>query len=78
MWNIFDFEPLTQEIFDYLVLLFEHIEVQCTEHQQWPSFGDALVLAHGLFHGCKIASNEWSEKQEWDIVKTVFPHLVLE
>ncbi len=78
LWNIFDFEPLTQDIFHYLVLLFERIEVQYVNKQRWPDFGDALVLAHGLYHGCPVASNEWFEKQDWALVKAIFPHLVLE
>jgi len=78
MWQVFSFESLTQEIFDYLLLLYEKIADQSTDIPHWPDFGDALVLAHGLYHGCPVASNEWYEKDDWDAVKSVFPHLVLE
>jgi len=78
LWQVFDFEPLTQEIFDHLLLLYEEVTAQSTDTPQWPDFGDALVLAHGLYHGCPVASNEWFEKHDWDIVKAAFPHLVLE
>ena len=79
MWSIFRFEPLSQAIFLAFVRLYEGITVTSHTAQHWPDFGDMLVLAHGLRHGYPVASMEWSAaKKDWDIVRTPFPHLVLE
>jgi hypothetical protein len=80
LWNIFDFEPITQEVFDHFIHLYECLTVQAADQQSWGDFGDMLVLAFGLYHGCKIASNEWFEGKPdvWDVARDVFPYLVLE
>lgn len=77
LWQIFRFESLTQEVFECFIQLYECITVEATDVQNWPGFADMLVLAHGLYNGCPVASNEWFEKHDWDIVAQVFPHLVL-
>ena len=79
LWNIFDFEPINQEILDHFIYLYESLYVKAVVRQKWQDFGDMLVITFGLYHGCKIASNEWSEGKNdvWDVVKTIFPYLVL-
>jgi len=78
LWQIFRFESLIQEVLECFIQLYEGIAVRSTNVQNWPGFADMLVLAHGLYNGCPVASNEWFEKHDWDIVAQVFPHLVLE
>ena len=80
LWNIFDFEPITQDILDHFICLYESLTVQATGPLSWGDFGDMLVLAFGLYHGCKIASNEWFEGNPdvWDVVRVIFPYMVLE
>jgi hypothetical protein len=78
--NIFFYERLTQDILDYFLALYEFLTVQAVNDQEWDDFGDMLVLAHGLYNGCRIASNEWFEGRPdvWDVAKLHFRHLVLE
>lgn len=80
LWNIFDFEPITQEVLDHFIHLYECLTVSAMEKQGWGDFGDMLVLAFGLYHGTKIATNEWFEGKSdvWHIARGVFPQLVLE
>jgi hypothetical protein len=80
LWNIFHFETINQEIFDHFMFLYENLYVPTVPNQQWQDFSDLLVLSFGLYHGCKIASNEWFEgdKDVWDVVRTIYPYLVLE
>lgn len=80
LWNVFYFEPISQEILDHFIYLYERLTVGAGYPQKWGDFGDMLVLAFGLYHGSKIASNEWFEGDDdvWDVVRTIFPYLVLE
>ena len=80
LWNIFYFEPITQEILDHFMYLYERLSAQATVQRSWGDFGDMLVLSFGLYHGCKIASNEWFEGKPdvWDVVRGIFPYMVLE
>lgn len=80
LWNIFSFESMNQEIFEYFLYLYEQLELANVDFDTFDDFGDLLVLAHGIYHGCKIASNEWvdGDPDIWDIVKVIFPFLVLE
>ena len=80
LWNIFDFEPMTQEIFDHFIYLYEFLSTYATSRPSWGDFGDMLILAFGLYHGCKIASSEWFEGKPdvWNMVRQNFPYMVLE
>jgi len=80
LWNIFDFEPITQEIFDHFIHLYESLSTYTASRPSRGDFGDMLVLAFGLYHGCKIASNEWFEGKPdvWNVVRGIFPYMVLE
>ena len=80
----FRFDPLNQEIFDYYMYLYGIMYQYDPDIRQWPGFGDMLILAHGLYHGCQIASNQWFWKKrkedhpEWYLVGQIFPYLVLQ
>ena len=80
LWNIFSFEAINQEIFEYFLFLYERLEAAKVNFDDFDDFGDLLVLAHGLYHGCKIASNEWFEGKPdvWDLAKGFFPFLVVD
>ena len=80
IWNMFSFEPMSQEIFEYFVFIYEKLELANVDFNTFDDFGDLLVLAHGLYHGCKIASNEWFEGEPdiWDLVKGFFPFLAVD
>ncbi len=77
LWNAFQFESLSQPILECFIQLYEAITLQITARHNWPPFGDMLVLAHALYNGCPVASQEWFEKQEWSDVAQVFPYLEL-
>lgn len=68
-------DPLTPEIFAMFVQLLESLSQEGIPRNQWPHFADALVLAHGLKHGCPVASSEWHEKKDWASVEALFPWL---
>jgi hypothetical protein len=74
---ILTFEPLSQEVLNAFLHLHEELVKNHVSKGAWPDFGDALVLAHGILHGCPVASNEWDDKHDWDAVKSLFPHLVI-
>jgi hypothetical protein len=80
LWNIFDFEPISQEIFDHFAYLYERLSTSAASRPRQGDFGDMLVMAFGLYHGCKIASNEWFEGKPdvWHAVRQIFPYMVLE
>jgi len=75
LWNVFQFDPLSQKTLDAFLYLLENLIAQEVDGGKWPSFGDALVLSHGLVHGCHVASNEWHEKDDWKAVDKLFGHL---
>lgn len=76
--NILSFEPLTMKVFDCLYHLYEKLEsVYADNRNSVPSLGDTLVIAHGIYNRCPVASNEWFEKSDWDVVAHEFPFLVL-
>jgi len=78
-WQAFAFEPLTQDVFDYFILLYEELKSDLVRRQRWADFGDMLILAHGLYHGCQVASKEWGGQGDvWAVVKNHFDFLVLE
>ena len=77
LWNIFFFQPLTQEIFDCFQELYERLYSPNVLKQSTPGLGDTLVIAHGIYNQCPVASNEWFEKPDWAAVAQVFPYLVL-
>jgi len=77
LWNIFDFQSLTQEIFDCFQELYEALYSPNALEQSDPGLGDTLVIAHGIYNQCPIASTEWFEKPDWAAVAQVFPYLVL-
>lgn len=80
LWQIFRFEATTQEIFEYFLLIYETLEQHRISFDDFDDFGDLLVLAHALYHGAQIASNEWFEgpSDVWDRVRECFPFLVME
>jgi len=84
LWNFFSFEGLNQDIFEYFLYLYERLEIAKVSFDDFDDFGDFLVLAHGLYHGCRIASNEWFEYDPqaatdvWVRIKEIFPFLVVE
>lgn len=73
--NAFYFQPLSHEMLSAFVAL--HEQLVAHKATQWPDFGDALVLAHGLANRCPVASNEWFEKADWAAVEAIFDYLVL-
>ncbi len=80
LWTTFSFDPLTQDIFDCLIHLYARLHVKGIKEQIIPGFGDALVLAHAIYHRCPVASNEWydhAEDDEWLAISRLFPELVL-
>ncbi|MCP4109931.1 MAG: DUF1402 family protein [Desulfobacteraceae bacterium] len=77
LWNIFSFQSLTQNVFDCFQLLYEKLYSPHVKNQKIPSLGDTLVLAHGIYNKCPVASNEWFEKNDWAIVAQEFPFLEL-
>jgi hypothetical protein len=79
LWRIFIFEPITQEIFEYFLLLYESLEQNRVSFSEIDDFGDMLVLAHALFHNAKIATNEWFEggPDVWVLISGLFPFLVI-
>lgn len=80
LWNMFSIESINQAVFDYLLFIYEGMEALGVDFSDFDDFGDLLVLAHGLYNGCKIATNEWFEGDHdvWDVVRPLFPSLVLE
>jgi hypothetical protein len=80
LWNMFSIESINQEVFDYFLFIHESMEATGVNFSDFDDFGDLLVLAHGLYNGCKIATNEWFEGDHdvWDMVRPFFPFLVLE
>lgn len=77
LWNIFFYQPLTQEIFECFQQLYEGLYSPSALKQSVPGLGDTLVLAHGIYNQCFVASTEWFEKSDWATVAWVFPYLVL-
>ena len=77
LWNIFFFEPLNLDIFECLLKLYEGLYSPNSGNQYSPGFADAIILAHGIYNRCAVASNEWFEKDDWQAVEQVFPYLVL-
>jgi len=77
LWNIFSFEPLNQEILFCLMMLYEGLFSPNSQNQNSFGFADAIILSHGIYNHCPVASNEWFEKTEWQAVEQVFPFLVL-
>jgi hypothetical protein len=73
------FESSTDESFAAFLHLIERLVRDDVHRDSWPRLGDALVLAHGLLHGCAVASNEWIHKDEWSRTQLegAFPYLVL-
>ena len=72
-WGALFFENLSLEVFASFLAM--HRQLSEEPKVAWPSFGDALVLAHGLYNGCPVASTEWHEKDDWRDVRRLFPFL---
>ena len=77
LWNAFFFEPLSQDILECFIQLYEGLYSFHTEKQHLLGLGDAIILAHGIYNRCPIASNEWFEKHDWQAVAEIFPYLEL-
>jgi len=77
LWNMFFFEPLNQDVFECLLQLYEGLYSPRAEKQYSPGFADAIILAHGIYNRCAVASNEWFEKDDWKYIAGIFPYLVL-
>jgi hypothetical protein len=79
LWNIFEIEMINQEIFDYFLLLYEDMASVGADFSTFDDFADLIVLAHGLYNGCKIASDEWIHVKQgvWKIVAPIYPFIVL-
>lgn len=80
LWNVFQIESMSQEIFDHFILLYEKMDATGTDFSSFDDFADLIVLAHGLYHGCKIVSDEWlhGDPDVWDTVGPIYPFLVFE
>lgn len=77
-WSGFAFQPLTLNTLDALLYLCDQLIKHETHVDDWPDFGDALVLAHALSQPCRLVSTEWTEKAEWVAVRRLVPALVFE
>jgi len=74
-WGAVVFENLTIDVFSSFLRMHEVLFLESAA--TWPSLGDALVLAHGLTHGCPVASTEWNnQKEEWRDIGKLFPFLI--
>jgi hypothetical protein len=78
--NSFLFEPLSVEVFNAFLHLHEVLAAARIPAERWPQLGDALVMAHGLYNRCRVASTEWHEgrarKLDWEAVRHIFPFLL--
>jgi hypothetical protein len=79
LWNVFQIEVMNQELFDYFVFLYEEMESTGVDLATFDDFADLIVLAHGLYHGCKIASDEWIhvKKGPWQVTAPMYSFLVI-
>jgi hypothetical protein len=77
-WQAFTVDSLSLEVFGAFVGLLEELAKQGATARSLPTFGDALVLAHGLAHGCPVASNEWIDKTDWDGVAQNWSFLAMQ
>lgn len=77
LWTAFTIEPFSTEVLNHLLGLLEELLAAGVACAQWPKFGDALVLAQGLYAGAPIASTEWHEKTDWDVVASLHAFLRL-
>jgi hypothetical protein len=75
-WIAFSFERLSIDLLGAFLHLHEELYARQLPREQWPDFGDALVLAHGLLNGCPVLSMEWVEKKDWATVGGIFERLV--
>lgn len=74
-WQAIDLEGLSMVRFEVLLTLIE--DLKHLTPASWPTFTDSMILAHGLYHGCPVASQEWLvEKQAWQAVASQYPWLV--
>jgi len=77
----FTFEDVSFEVFEALWCLLSELRTHASRSPGGvalglPSFTDCMVLAHGLAHRCWVASAEWTDKNDWDPVKSLYPWLV--
>lgn len=79
LWDIFEIEAINQKIFDHFLLLYEKMESIGVDFSSFDDFADLIVLAHGLYNGCKIASDEWIHVKPgvWKIIAPHYQFLVL-
>lgn len=77
LWNIFFFEPLSQDILECFLQLYESLYSSLVSNQYILGLADAIILSHGIYNRCPVASTEWVEKREWEAVAGIFPYLVL-
>ena len=74
LWNVFRFEALTQDVFECYMQLQEALSGETNV----PGLADMVILAHGLYNGCPVASEQWhTRRDEWRCVKSCYPYLVL-
>ena len=75
----FSFEPMDVDTFAAFLHLIELLIETRVPRERWPALGDALVLAHGIYNRCPVASYEWLNKDHWRRAQLpeVFPYLVL-
>ena len=79
LWNVFQIEAMSQEVFDYFIFLYEKMELTGVDLESFDDFADLIVLAHGLSHGGKIASDEWIhvKKGPWQVIAPIYSFLVM-
>ncbi|WP_437296606.1 hypothetical protein [Sorangium sp. So ce426] len=77
LWEVFQFPELSFDVLEAFLGLHEEMARRASARDGWPDFADAIILSHGLAEQCPVVSAEWTEKHEWDLVKTLFPWLFL-
>jgi hypothetical protein len=77
LWRAFQFPALSFDVLEAFLGLHEEMVRRSPARDGWPDFTDAIILSHGLAEQCPVVSAEWTEKHDWDQVKTLFPWLFL-
>ena len=77
LWSAFRMVPLSMDILGAFIQFEQLLSDTTPDVTLWPDFSDAVVLAHGLYYGCPVASAEWEDedKPDWRNVDTHFKGL---
>jgi hypothetical protein len=77
LWSAFHLVPFSMDFLGAFVRMEEVLFKTTEDKEVWPDFSDAMVLAHGLYYGCPVASSEWDDagKADWQNMDTLFPGL---